>query len=140
MIRMTRPDDIARMFEAAWNAHDMQALGDLFYDDATFVNRFGRLARGVDAIVALHAPIHETIYRGSTLENEVADTTPIGDDVAIVHFWSRLKVTAAHPAGPHAVDTLALAVLARRDGGWRVQAFENVSLTDPRTGEPCLRK
>ena len=76
---MKGPQDIADAFQAAWNAHDMQALGSLFQDDATFVNRFGHYVRGVGEIVALHAPIHETIYRDSTLMNEVIDVIPIAD-------------------------------------------------------------
>ena len=138
---MQRPEDVAAGFAAAWNAHDMAALGALFHEDATFVNRFGHYIRGVAAIVALHAPIHDTVYRDSALENEVIDVVPIGDGdgAAVVHFWSRLTVGAAHPAGPHAVDTLILAVLTRGGGDWRVKAFENVTLTDPRSGEAILR-
>jgi uncharacterized protein (TIGR02246 family) len=137
--QMTEPDEIARRFQDVWNAHDMVGLGDLFHDDATFVNRFGHYVRGVEQIVALHAPIHETIYRDSTLENEVIDMVALGDGAAVVHFWSRLTVGAAHPAGPHAVDTVILAVLTRRDDAWRVKALENVTLTNPRTGDPVLR-
>ena len=96
--------------------------------------------RGVEEIVALHRPLHETIYRDSTLENELISVDPISDDAAIVHFWSRLSTGAAHPAGPHQVDTLILAVLTRRDGDWRIHALENVTLTDPRTGETVLRR
>jgi uncharacterized protein (TIGR02246 family) len=136
---MQRPDDAPSAFQAAWNAHDMTALGGLFEQDATFVNRFGHYVRGVDQIVALHVPIHETIYRDSTLENELIDVTHIADGVAVVHFWSRLAAGAAHPAGPHRVDTLILAVLTRDSGIWRIRALENVTLTNPRTGEPRLR-
>jgi uncharacterized protein (TIGR02246 family) len=136
---MERPEDAPAAFEAAWNAHDMAALRALFHDDATFVNRFGHYVRGVDEIVALHQPIHETIYRDSALANELIDASPVGDDAAIVHFWSRLSTGPAHPAGPHAVDTLILAVLTRGDGGWRIKALENVTLTNPRTGEAVLR-
>jgi uncharacterized protein (TIGR02246 family) len=136
---MTQPE-AAEGFQTAWNAHDMAALGSLFHEDATFVNRFGHLVRGVDAIIALHAPIHETIYRDSTLENEVIDVIAVADGAAVVHFWSRLRVGAAHPAGPHAVDTLIQAVLTRHDGKWLIKALENVTLTNPRIGEPVLRK
>ena len=139
MARLTQPEDAAREFQNAWNAHDMAALGALFHADATFVNRFGHYVRGVDEIVALHAPIHATIYRDSTLENEVIDTIAIAEDAAVVHFWSRLTVGALHPAGPHAVDTLILAVLARVDDTWLIKALENVTLADPRTGKPVLR-
>lgn len=139
MARLTQPEDAARAFQNAWNAHDMAALGALFDADATFVNRFGHYVRGVDEIVALHTPIHETIYRDSTLENEVIDTIPIAEGAAVVHFWSRLTVGPLHPAGPHSVDTLILAVLTRLDGAWLIKALENVTLADPRTGKPVLR-
>ena len=54
MIEMTRPE--AEGFQTAWNGHDMTALGSLFHEDATFVNRFRHMVRGVDEIIALHAP------------------------------------------------------------------------------------
>lgn len=118
----------------------MAALAALFCEDATFVNRFGHYVRGVQEIVALHAPIHETIYSDSTLDNEVITTISLREDAAIVHCWSRLTAGAAHPAGPHAVDTVILAVLRLQPKGWLIQSLENVTLTNPRTGEPILRK
>jgi hypothetical protein len=57
-----------------------------------------------------------------------------------VHFLSRLTVGAWHPAGPHSVDTLIQAVLTCDDSKWLVKALENVTLTNPRRGEPILRK
>ncbi len=117
----------------------MTALGSLFDQDATFVNRFGHYVQGIEEIVALHAPIHETIYRDSTLQNELIDIAHITDGVAVIHFWSRLAAGAAHPAGPHVVDTLILAVLVRQNETWRIRALENVTLTNPRTGEAILR-
>jgi uncharacterized protein (TIGR02246 family) len=133
------PEDVPAAFQATWNAHDMDGFGTLFHPDATFVNRFGHYVRGVDEIVALHRPIHETIYRDSTLDNELIDVVPIADGAAVVHFWSGLTTGAAHPAGPHAVDTLILAVVTERNGVWQIKALENVTLTNPRTGEPVLR-
>lgn len=137
---MDKPEDAAAEFQAAWNAHHMNALGALFDEDATFVNRFGHLVRGVDEIMALHVPIHETIYSDSTLENELIAVDHIAEGAAVVHFWSRLSAGVAHPAGPHKVDTLILAVLTNKDGGWRIRALENVTLTNPRTGAVVLRE
>ena len=139
MIQIERPEDTPQAFQTAWNKHDMQSFGTLFHENATFVNRFGHYVRGVEEIVKLHAPIHASIYSDSTLENELIDAVPIGDDAAVVHFWSRLAAGAAHPAGAHAVDTLILAVLTRQEGEWRIKALENVTLTNPRTGEIVLR-
>jgi len=136
---MNSPEDAPAVVESAWNAHDMQALGALFHEDATFVNRFGHYVQGVDQIVELHRPIHETIYSDSTLANELIDVVPIAESAAVVHFWSRLSAGAAHPAGAHDVDTLILAVLTRTGDEWRIKALENVTLTNPRTGEIVLR-
>lgn len=139
MTQIRRPADVPQAFQAAWNAHDMTAFGALFHSDARFVNRFATYTRGAEAIVELHRGIHETIYRDSTLRNELIDVDEVAEGVAIVHFWSRLAAGAAHPAGPHQVDTLLQAVVVERDGAWRIQAAENVALTNPRTGEPMLR-
>lgn len=136
---MEHPEEAPKAFEAAWNVHDMQALGQLFHNDASFVNRFGHYVRGSHDIVDLHAPLHATIYSDSTLVNEVIDAIVIGKDAVIVHFWSRLSAGIAHPAGPHRIDTLIQSVLTRRDGDWRIQALENVTLTNPRTGQAILR-
>jgi uncharacterized protein (TIGR02246 family) len=137
--RDTGPEGVVARFEAAWNAHDMDAFGRLFHADASFVNRFGTYWRGVDQIVAGHARIYASIYRDSTLSNDPPDVDRIGEDVAILHVWSRLAAGAAHPAGPHLTDTHILAVVTRRDGEWRIQALENVTLVDPMTGMPRLR-
>ncbi len=47
----------------------------------------------------MHQPIHETIYRDSTLENELIDLIPMSEDICISHFWSRLTAGVAHPQG-----------------------------------------
>jgi uncharacterized protein (TIGR02246 family) len=138
-LNMQQPQDAPRAFADAWNAHDMSVLGALFEEDATFVNRFGHYVKGVSQIVALHRTIHETIYSDSTLDNELIDCVMVAEGVAIEHFWCRLSVGAAHPAGPHFVDTLILAVLTQHRGEWRIKALENVTLTNPRTGETVLR-
>jgi uncharacterized protein (TIGR02246 family) len=134
-----QPRDAPEAFQSAWNRHDMSELGALFHADASFVNRFGHYVRGSDAIAAMHAPIHATIYSDSIMHNELIDVAALGDAAAVVHFWSRLAIGAAHPAGPHVIDTLVLAVLACRADTWKIIALENVTLTNPRTGEPVLR-
>ena len=139
MSQSTGPADITTRFQEAWNTHDMEAFGRLFHLDATFVNRFATYWRGVEQIVAGHVGIHATIYSDSTLAIDAPDVDPISDDAAILHFWSRLSTGAAHPAGPHQLDTLIMAVVTRREGEWRIQAAENVTLTNPMTGEVVLR-
>ena len=134
------PQAVTQAFEAAWNAHDMRAFGALFHPDATFVNRFATYWRGVEAIVDGHRMIHETIYRDSTLAVDAPDVDAVSPVAAILHFWTRLSAGAAHPAGPHQADTLILAVVTRREGVWRIQAAENVTLRDSRSDRELLRE
>ncbi len=133
------PEDIPLAFQATWNNHDMKAFAALFHQDATFVNRFGHYVKGINEIIALHQPIHETIYSDSTLENELIDVTSLTNNICISHFWSRLTAGLAHPQGPHQIDTLLLTVLVKQNNSWCIQALENVTLTNPRTGEIILR-
>jgi hypothetical protein len=84
-------------------------------------------------------PIHQTIYRDSSIKNELIDIAHISEGAVVLHFWSRLVAGVAHPAGPHEVDTLILAVVTRKGDRWRIQALENVTVTNPRTGEPISR-
>lgn len=139
MTEIAGPADIPAAFQDAWNCHDMEALGELFHADATFVNRFATFKRGVEEIVAQHRLIHESVYRDSTLESDLICIDELAAGVATVHCWFRLTAGLAHPAGPHQVDTLMMAVVTRRDGEWRIQAAENVTLTNPMTGEVVLR-
>lgn len=76
----------------------------------------------------------------AVLKNELIDATAVGDGARVVHFWSRLHIRAAHPAGAHDLDVLILAVVTLGDGEWRIQALEDVTLTDPRTGATVLRR
>ena len=128
------PNEIPLAFQNAWNHHDMKAFASLFHKDATFVNRFGHYVKGVDEIIALHQPIHETIYSDSKLENELIDITPMSDDICISHFWSRLTAGVAHPQGPHQIDTLILTVLIKNDDSWYIQALENVTFNQSTNG------
>ena len=97
---ISEPEDAPGAFQAAWNAHDMTALGGLFDDDATFVNRFGHYVQGIDEIVALHTPIHETIYRDSTLKNELIDAVPLADGVVVIHFYESSGEARSRSPGP----------------------------------------
>ncbi|HSH77478.1 MAG TPA: SgcJ/EcaC family oxidoreductase [Herpetosiphonaceae bacterium] len=139
MTKLLTPADVTARYETAWNTHDMELFATLFHHDATFVNRFGTYWKGVDAIVNGHRAIHETVYRDSTLKIDPPEVQMLSDDISIVHFWTRLTTGEAHPTGPHQTDTLVMAVLTRREGNWRIQAAENVTLTDPRSGKPLLR-
>lgn len=85
----------------------------------------------MDETVAGHRFIHEMVYRDSILTVDPPGVKRIGEDVAILHFWTRAAIRQAHPAGPHSVDTLLLTVATRRDGGWQIAAGGIDQTCDP---------
>lgn len=128
------PDKLAVAFEAAWNAHDMQAFAALFEEDATFVNRIGTYWRGREQVVEGHRAVHETIYRDTTIENRVQNVDFLTDDVAVVHVRSTARFgPAMRPGHPSAIAAQFMYVAVRNDG-WRIRAASNVALADPATG------
>lgn len=79
---------LAADFQTHWNAHDMDAFGELFDEGATFVNRYGMLWVGREAIRAGHRYIHEGVYRDTTVDNEVVRAEEIAPGVVTVHMLS----------------------------------------------------
>jgi uncharacterized protein (TIGR02246 family) len=139
MTDVTDLEAITRQFEAAWNAHDMQAFGELFAAEAIFVGRFATRLQGREAIVSAHQKIHETNYRDSTMTVDRPDVDLLTENIAILHFWTRLTTGPADPKGCQQIDTHVQAVVVRSTDRWKIRAAENVTLADPQTGRPILR-
>jgi uncharacterized protein (TIGR02246 family) len=59
---MADVESLASRWQTAWNQHDMHALGELFTDDADFVNVFGARWKGSQEIEQAH---HDDTRRGS---------------------------------------------------------------------------
>ena len=129
-------EKLAASFQAGWNAHDAAALARTFDADASFVNRFGRLVRGREAIAAMHAPIFASIYSDSVMNCWVEDVETLSEHAALGYVRCDLKVGDAMPHGPRDVPGRMLAVAALGVDGWRFKAGENVAMVDPMTGEP----
>jgi hypothetical protein len=62
-----RPQALVDRFVRAWNAHDPKAMGDLFTDEADFVNAEGVWSQGRPWIRAQLERFHTTKFKGTTL-------------------------------------------------------------------------
>ena len=122
---------------AAWNRADGAAYGALFTADADYIDVTGTRTQGGSAIGQLHQSLWATFLRGSTLESNgaEADIQLIGADVALVIAGgtSRLDGQAAAPDERQSINTT---VLVRRDGAWRIRAFQN-NRVQPLRGRPA---
>lgn len=83
-------------YEAAWNSHDMKALGGLFREDAEFINVVGMHWRGRADIVAAHAAFHETMFKDCLLKTDAIALRPLG--VMAPSRWSLIRrMVSRHP-------------------------------------------
>ena len=123
---------IARLFDDladAWNGADSEAYGELFSEDADFIEIRGGRHVGRHAIAAGHQALWDSIYAGSTVQYRVEHVRPLGDDLAV----AIVAATMQAPIGPLAGTNHArlTAVVAQRDGQWRIVSFHNTLVLEP---------
>jgi hypothetical protein len=58
-----RPEDVPAAFQAAWNAHDMRALGRLFDEGATFVSCLTNSRQNLDIGSQCQMAMRTTLLR-----------------------------------------------------------------------------
>ena len=110
----------------AWNRHDMDALAELFTDDAQWVNIVGMHWPGRTAIVAAHNAYHRTFFKTTEIEAAEIEIGKVAPAVATAVVL--LKVGAFTPpdgiARPKSDNRLSL-ILARRAGRWTIAHGHN---------------
>ena len=128
MTAFAEPRKIVDGFAAALNAKDADAVGEIFTDDAEFVNIAGMRMRGRDAIVAGHAWALSGPLRGSRVSFDEVDELPVTDDVVVLHGHCLRERLPDAPANSLPPGTTVLVFVARRDpDGWRAIAATNVA-------------
>ncbi len=118
---------IVEQLESAWNRGDSVAWADLFVEDADFVHILGGHFTGRTSIERGHRTIFDTIYKGSTNKFVVEKVRLVGDHVAIVFVFATLRLTT--PGMPPQLNARPTMVLERRDGDWKIVAFQNTLIT-----------
>jgi uncharacterized protein (TIGR02246 family) len=118
--------EVADGFAGAWNGHDMEAFGQLFHEDADFVNVVGLEMRGRGSIQRHHSAIHAAAYKNSTLRVVVEDAREIAPSVIIAHLHTQLEGDTRAPGQTR--NSLLTLVVERRSGEWRIVAGHNTGI------------
>ncbi|MFE7742164.1 SgcJ/EcaC family oxidoreductase [Nocardia sp. NPDC057455] len=105
----------------AWGRADADAYGAVFTEDATYTSYLGTHYRGRADIVASHRALFAGVLKGTRLADEVLDIRHCGPDVAVVTSRGDTYKGSPKPA-PAKVQTYTV---VRRDGRWRIAAFQN---------------
>jgi uncharacterized protein (TIGR02246 family) len=121
--------ELASGFAAAWNQHDLTALGRQFHDDATFVSMAGSRMRGRAEIERQHAAVLAGPYRNATLHVEVDDARELAPGVIVAHLTAEIRDDDLAPGEVR--KALLTLVIERRAGLWRIIAAHNTAVVDP---------
>jgi uncharacterized protein (TIGR02246 family) len=124
-----RPERVPGAFMEAWNRHDMQALSALFAEDADFVNVVGMWWTSRPEIEAAHIATHETIFKNSRLEGEVASIKELRPGVAAVHMtWELSGQSGANGMPDEPRRGILLFVVTEEQEGWRIKVAQNTDV------------
>jgi uncharacterized protein (TIGR02246 family) len=127
-----RPQALVDRFVRAWNAHDADALGELFSDEADFVNAEGQWSQGRPWIRAQLERAHATRFKGTTLVETNTRLRMVRDTVAVLHFQWELQgeVDAAGKPGPVRHGIMQI-VAVQEVKGWRILSAQDTKVPPP---------
>ncbi len=127
------PKSIVTDFQQAWNAHDADALAELFVEDADFVNVTGLWWTNKERIRTAHAFGFANIFGDSIMTVGRTEIRMLGHDHALVH--ARVTVTGQNtPEGSRAEErrTVFSFVVARfhddQSDYWRAVSAHNTDV------------
>jgi uncharacterized protein (TIGR02246 family) len=123
------PEDIPRLFVAAWMARDAQALAALFVEDADFVNVVGLWWHNRADIQRAHHYGLTTFFKDSQISARGVKVRRVSDTVAIVHTRWRLTGQIDPQGAPLDSRTAVMVFVAeKRAEGWKVLAAHNTDV------------
>ena len=127
------PAAVAGRFADAWNDHDMHALGDLFADDADFIDVSGNWFKGRAAFEQVLAERHRSVFAGSRFTRKDTAVRQVSPGLAVVHAVIELA-GATGPGGQLLAPALGvMSYVMEREGPdrWRILAFQNTAVMPP---------
>jgi len=126
------PKALVDGFIRAWNTHDMKAFGELFAEDADFVNVGGKWWKGRARIQAQHEQAHATRFKSTTLVETNTTVRLVRPDVAVLHFEWELS-GEVDPDGKPAITRHGIMqiVAVQQTGAWRIVSAQNTNTMPP---------
>jgi uncharacterized protein (TIGR02246 family) len=116
--------DLEQAYDAAWQAHDLDALLACFLPEALIVNPYGEAAEGHEQILLELARVLDDPASPGTHVSDITRVVLLTDEVALVDGEARLK-----GRGEAAFSHRFTDVLVRRGSRWFVaqtRAYQHV--------------
>ena len=127
-----RPQALVDRFVRAWNAHDPTAMGDLFSEEADFVNAEGVWSQGRPWIRAQLERFHTTRFKGTTLVETNTRLRMVKDNVAVMHFqWEMSGAVDAYGKPVPKLHGIMQIVAVQEVKGWRILSAQDTQVAPP---------
>jgi uncharacterized protein (TIGR02246 family) len=123
---------MATRFAETWNAHDIEALAELFAEDADFVNVAGTRLKGRAQIRTEHAQRHEMQFKDSTLTIRGVAVRFPRSDVAIAHVeWAMKGDRDSDGTSRPPREGVMSWTVVKEGAAWRIAASHNTDVRSP---------
>jgi uncharacterized protein (TIGR02246 family) len=107
-----------------WNAGSGEAFAAPFADDGDLIAFDGTHFKGRHEITPFHQQLFETHLKGTRLVGQIMSVRFLGPDVALMHAVGGTVMRGKSTPAPER-DSIQTLVAAKRDGEWRLAAFQN---------------
>lgn len=126
---MDGPEALIDGFVSAFNAHDADAFGRLFAEDADWVSVVGIRVTGRRDIQDEHADAFRKYFSEATLTATDHTVRSLGPDLAVVHFTWALTGEGEdeHDSEREPRRGIIVIVAARESKGWRIKVGQNTN-------------
>lgn len=119
-------DSVLEAMLAAWNRHDMRAMGELFTEDADFVNVLGMRFRSRNEIETAHRELHKERFAQTQIRQLDASVAYLSDDIAMAHV--RWEMTGDLATNGKIRRGTMTHVVVRKGGRWYLRATHNTDI------------
>jgi len=118
---------------SAWNQGDSVAYSRHFATEGTFTNIRGQFFKGYEAFLKQHEVIFQSIFKKTTLQQDIVSLKFIRPDVAVVETLtavSGLSQTAPGTAtdSQGRLRTRLLQVMVKESKDWKIVSYHNVDV------------
>ncbi len=117
--------DTIRKLASACNEGDVEALAELFIEQAEFVDVRGFLWKGREKVAQAFAAVHAP-GSGGTVPNASPDICMLAPNAALVHLAWEKADQKPEPRGVH-----TMLVMTEVNGQWRVRSAQSTEVSPP---------
>ena len=116
--------DLYQQMMDSWNLGSGDAFAAPFTEDADFIAFDGTHLKGRKEIARFHQPLFETHLQGTRLVGQVTSVRLLAPDVALMQTLGGTVMRGKSAPSPER-DSIQTLVAVKRDGRWRLVAFQN---------------